>query len=1012
MVRFLLNRPVAVLMTFLAVIVLGIAASGRLPVSLMPDIDIPEITVSISRPDVSSRELETSVVSILRRSLMQTDGVADIRSESRNGSATIRLEFDFGTDIDLAYMEVNEKIDAVMNMLPRDLERPRVIRASVADLPVFMLNISLDDHHADDAAFAELSDFAGAVIRQRIEQLPEVAMADISGQVKREISITPDERKMKSLGVTADDIATAVATNNMAIGSIMVKQGKYLYNLEFDPGLKNEEDIRNIWLKKEGKLLQIRDIATVILREQQPRGYAYTGDNKAIMIAIIKEASARMENLEKKMAMLVGEFRNDYPWIDFEISQDQTRLLDYALFNLKESMITGGLLAFFVMFFFLRDARSPLIIGISIPTTLVICLLFFYLIGLSINVVSLAGLILGIGMMIDNSIVIIENITQWSDRGDRLIDACVKGTNEVITPLISSVLTTCAVFVPLIFLSGTAGALFYDQAFAIIIGQVVSLLVGIMLLPTIYHLMYRSGREGALTRFIKRISLKNLEQRYESGMDYFFRHRRVIMSLFAVTIGIMILFFFILEKEKFPKIRQDEIIVTIDWNENIDLTENRERTRSLLSMVEPLVIQTNSFLGEQQFIFTRDYDQSYTMSRIYIRAKGFDEVEEIGNKLEDYLPAHYPDATISVRPQENLYEKIFSSSETPLVVEVSMAAGQEVPPPDKMAEVNQLLESRWPDAGIMPPRLEEKIDIRLDPVKMLLYDVNPGSVYPVVRSALNSNVIGDLRASHQVVPVVISGNEVTVSQHLAEGTVRNSKGIDIPVNQISEMKRIRYYKSILGNMTSEYVPVNMNVSSSRPAQLTEEIEEMLSPYPELSVTFSGGLISGQRLFRELTIVLLVSLVLLYFILAAQFESLAQPVVVLLEIPIDIAGALFLIWIWGGSINIMTMIGLIVMSGVIINDSILKVDTINNLRKEGVELKEAIYTGGSRRLKPIIMVAMASVFSTLPLLFGSGLGNQLERPMSLALAGGMTLGTFVSLYFIPLAYWYIYRKREK
>jgi multidrug efflux pump subunit AcrB len=238
MVKFLITRPVAVIMTFLAVIMLGIVASGRLPVSLMPDIDIPEITVAVSRPDVSSRELENSVVSVLRRNLLQVPGLDNIQSESRNGSALIRLTFQFGNDINLAFMEVNEKIDGAMNSLPRDLERPSVIKASATDIPVFMLNITLADNKAGDEKFTELSEFAETVIKKRIEQLPEVAMADITGQIKREIYILPDKKKMQSLGISENDITQAVTLNNINIGSILVKDGKYLYNLEFSSYLK------------------------------------------------------------------------------------------------------------------------------------------------------------------------------------------------------------------------------------------------------------------------------------------------------------------------------------------------------------------------------------------------------------------------------------------------------------------------------------------------------------------------------------------------------------------------------------------------------------------------------------------------------------------------------------------------------------------------------------------------------------------------------------------------------
>lgn len=1012
MVKFLITRPVAVIMTFLALLMLGIVASLRLPVSLMPDIDIPEITVAVSRPDVSARELENSVVSILRRNLLQVPGIDRIESESRNGSALIRLSFRFGNDINLAFMEVNEKVDGAMNNLPRDLERPRIIKASATDIPVFLLNITLTNKQAGDEKFIELSEFSETVIKKRIEQLSEVAMADITGQIKREIYVSPDENKMRSLGITGDDITEAVRLNNINIGSILVKDGKYLYNLEFSSYLREVDDVRDIYIRSGNRLLQLREIADIGIRQERPRGLYYSNDSRAVTLAIIKESSARMAALETKMQEMIEIFRGDYPQLHFEVSQDQTLLLDYSISNLRSSLLAGGILAFFIMFFFLRDAKSPLIIGFSIPATLVISLLFFYIVGLSINIISLAGLILGIGMMIDNSIVIIENITQWIDRGLSLVKACVKGTNEVITPLISSVLVTCAVFIPLIFLSGIAGALFYDQAIAIVIGQGVSLMVGITLLPTIYYLLYKSGREGAFTRFIKRISLKRLEERYEGGMDFFFRYRKTILASFMAITGLMIWLFITMEKERFPAVKQDELVISIDWNENIDIDENLRRVRDLVKTNGDMILQTNLFIGEQKFLFNRDYDQSYTQARIYIKARDYSHKDVIEENSYRFISQNYPSAVLQTAPQQNIFEKIFSATESPLVVEVSLMKEKMIPPVDRMVGVVGDLQQGWPGAGISPPPLEDKILLRLDPGKLLIYDVEPVVVYNTLKAALNQYNIGEMRASYELLPIVLTGREKQVGEIVAEQFVTNRKSQQVPVREIVKVQRVHDYKSIKGGMNGEYVPVNMNIATNTPGRVTAEIRDLVNSDQSLDVRFSGGLITGQRLFKELAIVLVVALLLLYFILAAQFESLTQPLIVLLEIPIDIAGALLLVKLLGGTINIMTMIGLIVMSGVIINDSILKVDTINNLRREGMPLLKAIYTGGSRRLKPIVMVAMASIVSTAPILFASGMGVELQRPMALALMGGMSLGTVVSLFFIPLAYWFIYRRSEK
>jgi multidrug efflux pump subunit AcrB len=1010
MVKFLIHRPVAVVMTFLAIMMLGLVASRRLPVSLMPDIDIPEITVAVTRPDVSSREIENSIVAILRRSLIQVPDLRDLRSESRNGSAIIRLSFEYGTNINMAFMEVNEKIDGAMNNLPRDIQRPRVIKASATDLPVFVLNLSLKEGGESYEKFLELSEFAETVIRKRIEQLPEVAMADITGQVSREIFVMPDEEKMRSLGLTDNDLRNAIERNNINIGSILVKDGKYLYNLQFTSYLRDVEDIRKIYLKAADKLVQIGDVARVGLRQERPTGLYYNGNDRAIALAIIKQSAAKMADLEKKMEELIGYFEKDYPQIEFEISQDQTTILDFSLSNLRQNLLVGGTMAFLLMFLFLRDAKSPFLIGLSIPASLIISLLFFHLIGLSINIISLSGLILGVGMMIDNSIIVTDNICQYIDRGHKLSDACIKGTNEVIRPLLSSVLTTCAVFIPLIFLSGMAGALFYDQAMAITVGLFVSLIVAITLLPTAYRMLYLSGREGFLTRLVKKISFTHIEESYESGMRFFFRKKAVMFAGFILILGSLVFLFITLEKEKFPTVRHDEIVVAIEWNENIEIEESRARIAAILDNRKDKIRQINAFIGEQQFLFNRGYEQSYTEARIYIRTTGFEITPDLERDLMRDIARAFPAAVASVAAQENIFEKLFSASEAPLVAEISLIKEKQVPEVEEMMAITEKLSSAYPDADISFPALEDKIEIRLDPVRLLLYDLPATMVYARLRTAFNENMIGELRASHEILPIKLSDNEKRINEIIAGTFVVNSKGVEIPVSEVVKAHRVHGYKTIKGGMQTEYVPVEMNVTSKAVSKLTGEVKSIITADEDLDVKFSGSLIAGRETFRELTIVLVIALLLLFFILAAQFESLRLPVIVLLEIPIDIAGALFLLWLFGGTINLMSMIGIIVMSGIIINDSILKIDTINRLRLEGMDLMEAIYTGGSRRLKPIIMTSLTTILATLPFMFGNDIGSELQKPLALAVIGGMSLGTFVSLYFIPLAYWALYRGR--
>ena len=460
MVKFLIHRPIAVTMSFIAILILGVVAAAWLPVSLMPDVDIPRITVHINAPDTPARELENGTVKSFRRQLMQVQHLADITSETRDAGAVITMEFDYGCDIDFAFIEVNEKIDRAMSTMPAGFERPRVIKASATDIPVFYLSLTLSDDHSSPAIpttesstesstvlfpvtrqFINLSTFAGQVIRKRIEQLPEVAIADISGQVFPELLIIPDITRMQSLGLTTSDIETAISTNHVSLGNLVIRDGQYQYNVRFDNTLLNAAEIGDIYIKSDTTAsCSLRILPRIIEHPGKIRGKVTSDGKDAITMAIIKQSDARMSDLRDNLHMLVENFRIDYPDVEFTMTRDQTSLLDYSIRNLKQSLVIGGLLAFLLMFLFLKDVRSPWLIGLTIPTSLVISLLFFYMTGLSLNIISLSGLILGIGMMIDNSIIVIDNITQFRERGHSLDEACVLGTNEVFRPMLSSVI--------------------------------------------------------------------------------------------------------------------------------------------------------------------------------------------------------------------------------------------------------------------------------------------------------------------------------------------------------------------------------------------------------------------------------------------------------------------------------------------------------------------------------------------------------------------------------------------
>lgn len=1017
MIDFLIRRPVAVIMTFIAILTLGLVASGLLPVSLMPDIDIPEITIQVNRPGESVRQVEDGIVAPMRYHLMQIPHLDDMTSESRDGRALIRLRFKYGADINYAFIDVNEKVDAAMRNLPSDMDRPAIIKASASDLPVFYINLWQEG--ADEGQFLELSNLARSVMIKRLEQLPEVAMVDVTGHLEPELFIEPNEPLLQSLGLTHYDITRALEQNNLSLGSLQVADGQYLFNIRFSNALRTVEDVKDIRLRVGTRFMKLQELAQIELRARQQEGAFLTGTEAALSLAVIKQSDARMDDLKKSVEDMLDRFGRDYPEVRFQIIRDQTALLDHSISNLQVNLLFGGILAFIILFFFLKDGRAPWLIGISIPAALVISLLFFHLAGLSINIISLSGLILGVGMMIDNSIIVIDNITQYTEKGETLAKACIRGTNEIIRPLISSVLTTCAVFIPLIFLSGISGALFYDQAAAVAIGLVSSLIVSITLIPVLYHLFSaraeRRGklRKGRITLALQKLNLFKAEDSYEKGFEWVFKYRKACIIGFLALMVPAFLLGWLLPKERFPSFNHNDVLISIDWNERINLQENRKRLEHININIADLAQTGTTYAGTQKYLLHKDLDQSVSESLLYFDCKNEAELSQLQNKIAEMMAQEWPKAILEFRVPETIFEKLFQQDEAFLVAKISDNQLRGVPDLLRMNEITSELKSSFPQAGIMPPASETYIEISALPEMLLLYDVDHGALYERLRVALNAWQVGVLHTGSQYIPMVIGNLPVPVDRLMEELMVVNRNNLEIPVKALVSTRIKDDYKTLLGSAQGAYVPISIfSVPNGDARAFMGHVTQELKKKHDVDTTFSGSWFGSRKLMKELLIVLLISLSLLYFILAAQFESLRQPLILLLEVPIDIAGALFLLWVFGGTINIMSMIGIIVMSGIVVNDSILKIDTINRLRREGMPMLEALKEGGHRRLKPIIMTSITTILALVPVIWGSGMGSELQKPLALTVIGGMVLGTVVSLYFIPLCYYYLCRKEGK
>ncbi len=367
MIGKLIERPIAVTMSIIALLVLGFVAIGMLPVSLMPDVDIPRISVQVSAPGYSAREIDRTMLKTLKYQLRQLPSLKDLKSEANNNSGIIYLEFEHGSDIQYLFIEVNERIDKAG--LPREIERPKVVKASATDIPAFFINLTIENSSSEK--FLELSRFTSDVIAKRIEQLPEVALVDMSGLSLPEILITPYTQKNRAMGVTESMLVNAINTNNQQLGNITIKDGHYQWDIRFMSEIKTKSDIENINLNINGRVYKFRDLAAVTEQPRKARGLVKSDDKQAISLAVIKQSDAKMSNLRNSLNELMASFEKEYPEIKFKITRDQTLLLDYSIQNLRSNIIIGAILACLVIFLFLRDFRSPILITITIPLSLV-----------------------------------------------------------------------------------------------------------------------------------------------------------------------------------------------------------------------------------------------------------------------------------------------------------------------------------------------------------------------------------------------------------------------------------------------------------------------------------------------------------------------------------------------------------------------------------------------------------------------------------------------------------------
>lgn len=1008
MIKFLIQRPIAVLMSYLALIIVGCVTFFTLPVSLLPDIDVPEIIVRVNSPLMTARSVENGLVAPLRRELMQLKGLEDIESEAIAGMGTIRLKLEYGVDTDLAYIEANERVDASMANFPKDVARPEVIKRSVSDIPICYLQLTDNGDSIDTG-----TESAYNILRRRLEQLPEISLVDITGIPQKEISIIPDYDKLHSIGVSSNDIENVLLSNNVELGNVTIRDGYYEYQVNVSTRIKDAADVADLFLMKDGHMHRLGDICQVSYINSRPNGYSRFNGKDAVTLAVIKNASSGLGDLDKALDSALQDFSEQYPEINVNKTRDQSQFLSYSISNLEQNLILGLVLVFILCAVFMRNWRMPVIIGFTVIVAVIITFLLFFLFKFSLNIISLAGLILAVGMMIDNSVIVAENIEQHFRKTGDIYLSCIRGTNEMITPLLSSSLTTIAVFLPLIFVSGIAGAIFADQAFAITAGLFSSYIVGITLLPVLFCVL---GKRMKLKREEKESALNRwLLNGYDKGYELVYNNKRGSVLFVIIILASVVPLFHLLKIERLPHIDSNETILSIDWNENVNLDENLERISLLTDTINDA--EKSAFVGRQDFMLGNLGKNTESQAEIYLKATGSEELGRIQTALESNLKQHYSEAEIEFKEAENPFEQIFSDDEPILEARINLKRS-----PDLMInDVIGISDSIQSIVGeiVTPPSIDKSIEFDINIERASLYGISKADIQNIITSQFKGRNITSLNLSSTYVPINLAMEESDMNNFVNNSFVFGSKydkdlgyRQEIPLSALVKPHADHKLKKITASSFGEYLAYDIPVTENEAEKSIDDIKTNLQSDSIEDITFIGSYFSNKELMTQLAVVLLISLILMYFILCAQFESFVQPLIVLIEIPIDIAFAFLSLLICGESLNLMSAIGIIVTCGIVVNDSILKLDSINQLRKQGMPLLDAIHTAGCRRLKPIVMTSLTTILAMVPVLFTSDIGSELQRPLAISLIGSMIAGTIISIFVIPLFYYLIYRNKNE
>jgi len=1017
------RRPITTVMFFLIVILLGGIAFSRLPVDLMPELTYPTLTVRTDYPNVGPQEVEDLVTRPIEEAVAAIAGVETITSNSSEGQSTVRIELTWGTDLDEAADEVRTRVDRIRNQLPEEAETPRVYKFDLASFAIVYLGV-----YSPDLSPVALREFTEDRIERRLERVPGIASVEIRGGLRRQVQVNLDREKMLALGLSADRVTRLLREENLNRPAGKVEEGNLDIYLRTVGEYRAASEIgATVVAVRNGSPIYLRDIAEVTEGVEEITSLVRIDGQPGIRIALYKQSGANTVEVARGVLEEMERMNLDYgkpnPMGQVHLIPiiDTSEYIRQSISNVRNSAVLGGLLAIVVLLFFLRSGRSTLVIATAIPISVVATFALIHFGGYTLNIMTFGGLALGVGMLVDNAVVVLENIFRKREGGADAETSAVVGTGEVALAITASTLTTMAVFLPIVFMEGISGVMYRQLAVVVAFSLFASLTVALTLIPVLSKGLLARGdahpeaRAAWLNRFYgwSERSLTRLEGRYRTLLDWALAHRgQVVVTtllLFLASLTLVPL----IGSELMPKSDEGEVRVNAEMAVGTRLDLMSETFRQIEETVRREVPEAEHMLahiGGGGWHASGSHTGNLRINLVPLSERDRSS-EEIAEDLREKLAGIPGVKSLRTREGSGLFilRIAFGGGDESLAVEIY---GENLDQGFDLAQRVQEAVAAVPgvsDARVSrDPGRKERV-IRVDREKIARLGLSMSQVAQVIETNLAGTRATTLRrrGKEYDIQVRLAEPDRDVLKDIDQVSLVAANGASVPLQSVVDISFARGPIIIDRKDQERVITVNANVAGRDMGSVAADIRDALRrlDVPDgFALTLAGEYEEQQKAAGQLAIAMILAILLVYMVMAAQFENLTDPFVVMFSIPMAAIGVFLTLFLTGTTFNIQSYIGMIMLTGIVVNNAIVLVDYTNLMRRrDGVPLLEAVVESGRRRLRPILMTTLTTVLGLVPLALGLGEGGEVQAPMARVVIGGLLTSTLVTLVLIPVVY---------